>query len=232
MSAESPSETIILIRAIDVVVEETNQALNNSIIEHECITPNQALCLATPVSQASQSEASNSESISSLMAKMKIKSKRRFRILRTRSPYGRRLRFENKENNNKELSSSLLEETSTISEHAEYQQEAPSFTRDTTQGETGTRSQPNDSLLEEPNITSSISEQSSFNDVSKLNNEPTQGYIEESTSLRGLPPSEILVVEESNDNIERGLPPSESAVVEESKENEIQEEAKPKSSSI
>ena len=176
------------------------------------------------------------------MANMKIKSKRRLRILRTRSPYGRRLRFKNKENNSKELSSSLLEETSTISEHAEYQKEAPSCTRDT-QGETGTRSEPYDSLLEEPNITSSFSEQSSFNDVSKLNNEPTQRYIEESTSpggltlsessvveeskikveytpTRGLPPSESLVVEDSNDNVERGLPPSESAMVEESKDYE------------
>ena len=197
--------------------EETNQALNNSIIEHECSTPNQASCLETSESQASQSEASNSESISSLMAKMKIKSKRRFRVLRTRSPYGRRLRFENKENNHNKLSDSLLEETTTISEQVQYQQEASACARDITQEETGNRSELNDSLLEGPNATSSSSEQSSFNDISKLNNEPTQGYIEESTPSTGLPLSESSVVEESKIKVEdtstRGLPPSESLLM-------------------
>ena len=46
--AASPSEEIILIRAIDVVVEETNQALNESILEHEAGKKNHALCFSSP----------------------------------------------------------------------------------------------------------------------------------------------------------------------------------------
>ena len=72
----SPSEEIILIRAIDVIAEETNQALNDSIFEHEKNTPNQSTCFATPESQKSHSEPTSSGSISSLMAKLKINPKR------------------------------------------------------------------------------------------------------------------------------------------------------------
>ena len=62
--AASPFEEIILIRAIDVLVEKTNQALNESIVEHENNNTNQASCLATPESQTSQSEVLSSGSIS------------------------------------------------------------------------------------------------------------------------------------------------------------------------
>ena len=53
------------------------------------------------------------------MEKMKIRSYRRFRIVRTRSPYGRRLKFVDKRDNHNELSSSLLDEPFIINKQVE-----------------------------------------------------------------------------------------------------------------
>ena len=172
----SPPEEIILIRAKDVVVEETNQALNNSIIEHETSTPNQVSFLATLETQTSRSEASKSESISSLMAKMNIKSKRRFRILRTRSPYGRKLKFQDKRSTNNELSSSLLDETSTIKED---QIEEPILAH-------------NNIKEEETPIGGLPLSESSVVEESKVN--------AKESSERGLPLTESSVVEESKED--------------------------------
>ena len=196
--ASSPSEEIILIRAIDVVVEETNEALNESINKYEASTPIQASCFATPESQKSQSEPTSSGSISSLMAKLKISSKR-LRVLRSRSPYGRKLRFEKQDRSHNELSSSLLDEKFTISEDTEV-----ITASDQTQEQT------------ENNY-----EESNRDDASILSN----GRILEATSIidqttnRELPLSESSVVEEpiiSDQALtEKELPLSESSMVEE-----------------
>ena len=115
--ATSPSEEIILIRAIEIAVEEKNESLNESITKHEAGTSNQASCFATPESQKVHSEPTISGSISSLMAKLKISSKR-LRVLRTRYPYERRLKFEKQESRN-EMSSLLFDETTKINEQEE-----------------------------------------------------------------------------------------------------------------
>ena len=61
------------------------------------------------------------------MAKISIRSKERFRILRTRSKYGRKLKFEEKQGTLNELSSSLLDDTSIINEE---QKEEPTIADD------------------------------------------------------------------------------------------------------
>ena len=72
----SPPEEIILIRAIDVVVEEINQALNDSVFEHEKNTPNQSTCFATPESQKSYSEPYKQRKHKLINGQIKNKSKK------------------------------------------------------------------------------------------------------------------------------------------------------------
>ena len=151
------------------------------------------------------------------MAKLKINSKR-LRVLRTRSPYGRRLKFEKQESRN-EMSSSLLDKTSRINE-----QEELIMTSDKTQGQTETN-----------NEYTNTTEELNLSDVSSLSNEQTQGAtsnIDDPTNLqtRELPLSESSVVEDSKVTVAikeqvcspKELPLSKSSVVEEPNINNAQ----------
>ena len=109
----TPPAEIILIRALDILLEETNTALDESIAEHESAKINQEATITTPKTPKSRQQVCHSELTSSLMEKLIIDSKKSKRIHRTKSPSGRRLNLSSADElgTRSELTSSLIEES-------------------------------------------------------------------------------------------------------------------------
>ena len=87
--ATSPTE-IILIRALHILLEETNQALDESITEHEQSNTNQVNTFAIPSTPTSRQPIVRSGLTSALRDKLTLDLTKK-KIHRTKSPSGRRL---------------------------------------------------------------------------------------------------------------------------------------------